>query len=681
MGGKEKKTRSRQRSRQRWHLPAVGAGILVFFAVFSAVAWRKYGSFSFGDIDLALLNQTAWNAAHGFLAGGAPGHATVFNGGHVFIVLILLAPTYALMGSPLFLLTLQALALGLGAWPVYLLARKILGDPFGLIFGLAYLVFPAMNFVCLYEFHPIALTTPLLLGAAWALVSGRRWGYWLLVGLALSCREDAAIPVAALGIFAVIQARELRSLGAGRQAWVGLGTIAVAAVWFAVCLKAIQPAFRPAVIDQTSASQAGMAFFSWLGNSPQEIAVNLLTHPLEVVSAVFTGPKLLYLLHLLVPVAFLAVFSPAGMAALLVSLAEGLLSQRFSHYSIHYQYSSIITPLVFLGSIFGARNLLRVLSLPTGRRVLAGAVIIASVLSAWFFGPLFELPQGWRTWAYTREDAVRDRMVDAVPAAAPVIASFAFTPKLSSRPWLFYFYHLYAFTTHPDFRPEIPPAREKAEWILVDFDDWLTFYDFYTPGGDESVREFLREGRWRLAASVNSLALFRRGETYEPGVVEAPAPAAGEEFRPVPGLPGLEIGAVKLDRGEELGFPVARLSAEFMVRRAPLPDLLPVVLLTGPSGSAPLVQQALMAPYRIYPSYRWRAGERVRLRANILLPPGASGSYDLRLLALARRSGTGLNPALDTAMILNYLPRQGIAPAELLVELPLYSRPGALKPD
>ena len=679
--GKKQATRTVQSRRFRPDLIVWGA-ILCFILVFAGTAGEKYASFSFGDIDLALINQTTWNALHGQLWGGSPGQATIFNGGHVFLVLLLVLPLYALWQSPLLLLLLQAAALGLGAWPLARLARGKLGKPYGIVFAAAYLLYPAMNYACLYEFHPVTLATPLLLGAAWALIEGKKTAYWILLALALSCREDVAIPAMALGLFALIQAGEMEPGRKKNQVLLGLGTLLAATVWFLLCIKVIQPAGVPEAVKGTEAAEAGMSFYGWLGNSPGEMLNTLLTKPGLVWSNVFTEPKRLYLLHLLAPVGFLALLSPAGALALLVSLAEGLLSQRFSHYSIRYQYSSIVTPLVFLGAVFGARNLLRLLRSPKWRIAPGFLVAGAALVSTALFGPIPRLPAGWQTWRTTPEDGVREGLVKAVPDRDPVVATFAFAPKLSGRPWLFHFYHIYSVSSHPNFRVEIPPAREKARWILADFNDWLTFYDFHTPGGDRAIRAFLEEGDWELVETVNSLALFRRGEAYAPGVIEAAA-APAEKLFPVPGLPGLQAGNCTVRPGQVLERPVARVEFDLSCSNR-LPDLLFAVRLAPRGRHLPPVQEFLYAPYRIHPTGRWQPGDCLRLRANILLPQGwGEDPIDLQVLALARRPGlTGLDPRLDVSMLLNYVPgRLGVSPAQLLAQFPVCSLAGVPFPE
>lgn len=650
---------------------------------FSAVSLIRYRSFSFHDMDLAVINQNIYNASQGVLVSpeyGIPG----FLSGHKWFIIFLLLPLYVLFPGPPLLLVLQSAALALGAGAVFLLARKMLNPRLGLAMAFAYLLYPALQFVNLFEFHPIAFATPLLLFAFYYLQS-RRWGWYLVfVALSLSVREDVPIAVFALGVYALIIAGRDQTANFWRRWRWGLVPLISALIWFYVCESLIPRLV--AVPTPVRSPEMVESFFGWLGASPVQIISTLVTRPGYVLSGVLTTSKLAYIWQLLSPVSLLPLFSPAGLVMVLLSMTEGLLSERFTHFSIHYQYSSIITPMVFASAVLGLRNLMKWRPLRAQGNYLAAAIVLISLLTAWSFGPIPRLTQQFAGWRFTDEDAVRQTMVKSIPPDLPVLATFEFTPKLSSRPQMFYFYHLYASSRRPDWAGHIPVMQERADYVLVDFNDWLTFYDFYTPGGDGAVYDFLQAGKWELETMVNSLALFSRGERFVAGVVEAAEAGAGT-FRAVEAIPGLEVGPAAAEVGEELGFPVLRFAVDLQAR-APVGDLLLAVRLVNRLTAGEFLQQFLLAPYRVYPTQRWRPGETVRVRANILLPEDLpSGNWDLQLFGLVKKKGLGLPPEaatafyrhFDTAMALNYLPRRwGVSPDQMLDQHLILYLPGAL---
>ncbi len=123
-----------------------------------------------------------------------------------------------------------------------------------------------------------------------------------------------------------------------------------------------------------------------------------MTPPAHVLSGILTRPKLRYLFHLFIPLGFLSLLSPTDLVMVLVSLLEGLLSSRFTHFSIRYQYSAIITPFVFISAIRGTRNLLRWKWFKFKPDYLVIFLLLISPPSARMLRPLFRLPCMFQQW-------------------------------------------------------------------------------------------------------------------------------------------------------------------------------------------------------------------------------------------------------------------------------------------
>ena len=149
--------------------------IAAFSAGMSALAVLQQRAFSTGRFDVGNLTQAVWSTAHGrFLEmTDARGEQISRLGAHFDPLVALLAPLWWLWPSPAMLLTVQAGAVALGALPVFWLARKHLAsERAALGFALAYLLYPAVQWLTLNEFHPVALATPFLLFALWYLDEG-----------------------------------------------------------------------------------------------------------------------------------------------------------------------------------------------------------------------------------------------------------------------------------------------------------------------------------------------------------------------------------------------------------------------------------------------------------------------------------------------------------------------------
>src|SRR5947209_9996187 len=143
--------------------------------LFGWLSLRRYWGYQMHAQDMGNMGQAAWNTVHGhpffFTNIRMPWQLEAWGtttrlSFHVEPIFPLLSLSYLIHPSPESLIVLQTVALALGAVPTYLLAREVLASRFaGAIFALVYLLFPTLQAMNLYEFHPVALATPLLIAA------------------------------------------------------------------------------------------------------------------------------------------------------------------------------------------------------------------------------------------------------------------------------------------------------------------------------------------------------------------------------------------------------------------------------------------------------------------------------------------------------------------------------------
>ena len=90
--------------------------------------------------------------------------------GHVDPILILFAPLWIVLPTPLTLIAAQIAACALGALPVLWLGRRHLeSEALAGIAALTYLAYPWLAWTALDAMHPVVLAIPLLLFALWFL--------------------------------------------------------------------------------------------------------------------------------------------------------------------------------------------------------------------------------------------------------------------------------------------------------------------------------------------------------------------------------------------------------------------------------------------------------------------------------------------------------------------------------
>jgi len=184
--------------------------MLVYFVIMGYQSVLRYETFKATAFDLGNLDQVLWNTLHGRLFVWTNQGDNWFGpptrlAQHVEPIIIPLSLLYIFHADPRILLLFQTLVLAAGALPVFLLTRKHLPDwPwFAAAMSGAYLISPALLGINIFDFHPVALATPLLLYAILALTYKRYIWFVLACILAGACKEEIPAVVALLGILVI----------------------------------------------------------------------------------------------------------------------------------------------------------------------------------------------------------------------------------------------------------------------------------------------------------------------------------------------------------------------------------------------------------------------------------------------------------------------------------------------
>jgi uncharacterized membrane protein len=468
-----------------------GAGVFVTTAVaawigaFATLSILRQLAFSTGRFDLGNMVQAVWSTAHGH-----PLRITDLQGdqisrlaAHVDPILVFFAPLWLAWPSANMLLVAQALAVGLGAIPVYWLARKHLRSrPAGIAFALAYLIYPATGWLTLNEFHPVALATPLLLYAFWFLDEDRLLPFAVCAVAAAACKEEIPFVIAGFGVWYAVT----------RRRWAVAGVIVVTGVvWAAVATAVVIPHFNH------GQSSGFYTRYSEVGGSPGGIVKNAFLHPGRLARAAFTLRDLHYVLDLGWPLAFLFLLSPLVLVAALPELAINLLSAVTTQTSIHFHYTAGLIPPLVIGAIFGARRL--------GSRAVpvAVAVLAATLIGNYRLGPFpiwREVPGGQRfqTTAgdVTTHDRVAARALKLIPPTAVVSATNSLGAHLSARARILSF-----------------PFLRDATWIAAD-ETQPGFADRFAPlETAEQLVWLRRDPQWKLVFEDDGVLVFRRASS------------------------------------------------------------------------------------------------------------------------------------------------------------------------
>ena len=457
------------------------AAIAAYATAFAALSVLRHRAFETGRFDLGNMVQAVWSTAHGNLLQTTNLHGAQVSrlAAHVDPILVVFAPLWWLWPSPSLLLTTQAIVVALGALPLFWLARKHTGDERAALgFSLAYLLFPATEWMTLNEFHPVALACPLLLFAIWYLDEDRLLPFTSFALLAALTREEIPFVIAGLGVWYAL----------ARRRWLAGSAIAGAGIaGAAIAVDVIIPHFR-----HGSASFYGR--YGAVGGSASGIVRKLFTDPGRLISVAFDHRGTHYLLDLFLPIAALALLAPLLLVALVPELALNLLSSVDAQRSIHYHYVAAEIPILFAAAAIGASRLGRRAGTAATVAVLAAFVgnYVLGPIPLWRFVPGGETLQA-RGAQVSRHDRIAVRELRVIPAGAPVTATNALGAHLSARKRIFSFPHL-----------------GGADWVIVDERKPSLGDHNDKRGGLRRIEQLRHDPRFRLVDANDGVLVFRR---------------------------------------------------------------------------------------------------------------------------------------------------------------------------
>jgi uncharacterized membrane protein len=361
-----------------------------------------------------------------------------FWGHHVNLVVLLFVPFYWLGAGPAFLYVVQATVMGLGALPVYLLARDRFRSPWmGLVFSAVFLMYAPVQWIVSANFHPEALVvTPLLM--AWWCARTERWKWFAgFLFLALSTREDAALAVVVLGLVLAaphfgdvaraVRASALSEIGdrAGRYLRVGLYTSTAGVLWYVISTRLVIPHFNrgdePFYVE---------AFYGTYGDTTTQVIGEILRHPNRVISDATQPDRLRFYRDLLLPLGGLSLLAPLQLLVAAPQMLASVIGLSPYARQIRWQYTSVMIAPIIVAAIDGARVVWRVRRL---RAWLVALLLVSSLISniAWSNSPISD---NYHYWARrTPRVDVLNRAIALVPDDVAVTATYRLVPHLTHR--------------------------------------------------------------------------------------------------------------------------------------------------------------------------------------------------------------------------------------------------------
>lgn len=464
--------------------------IAAFILFFSFVSFARHDNFHSNRLDLGNMEQTVWSLANGngFTLTDPMGETQISRlAVHADFLLILMVPFYWVWQDPRMLLLVQAVVVGLGAVPLFWIAKESLkSEKLALMFSLLYLFYPALQHILLHDFHAIALSVTFLLFAYWYMIKKRHGLFVLFAILAALGKETTWLVIGWMGLYVgIFQGNRKLGFTLGALGFV----MFVFLYWFAM------PGLAP------TGRHFALSYLSEFGESQTGIVGGLLKNPIKVVSMAFLPDRLDWYYRMLQPVGFLPLFSPLPLLFAVHSIIINVVSNNGMMRMIDYQYNAEIIPFLFISAIEGVRKLHAFIE---KRKKLWNATRMRHLVFLIVLGFATISSIGWGEIPLTLED--RFFYFIWPRPESPVIRQIAtsidplYTVSVTN--------NIGAHVAGREYLYNFPVKAKEADFVLAYLGDTNAW-----PSGDaqkNAVGELLRSSQHELIAQIGDFYAFRR---------------------------------------------------------------------------------------------------------------------------------------------------------------------------
>jgi uncharacterized membrane protein len=328
----------------------------IFFSTFSVL---RYYVFHSAFYDLGVYDNKVWH-----IADALPSVRSIIvsltGPGHFQPILLLHAILYKIYVSPLILLVTQAITVASGVIPLYLLGRNILKNATWIvIIVLLYLLYPAIEFNSIVDFHPDHFYIPMALWAFYFAHKGRYISSIIVMGIGGLAKEPFLLGASFFGIYLALKHRRYM-------------TGFIPAVFFLILFSVLFFYMLPA-----------------LNYLPGEERLPLLEDEGYSYLFNFTDPhlffkglgenimrKLIFVFFLLSPFLFLPIFQWKEFIPAIPPFAIQLLSTQVLHYNPESQYTAGIVSPIIIGFLFFVNRIQRSL----GERYATAVLVMVLIM-------------------------------------------------------------------------------------------------------------------------------------------------------------------------------------------------------------------------------------------------------------------------------------------------------------
>ena len=309
----------------------------------------------------------------------------------------------------------QAVILGSALIPLYLLMRHFkFSNKVTLLMMIAFAFYPALAGGTMYDFHENCFLLPFLLWMLYFAEKEKNIPMYIFMLLTFSVKEDAAVYVAFIALYFILSGRKKLH-----------GTIillsSVAYFVFAVSfLKAFGEGAMTGRFDNFITDQnLGLA----------DVIITIFKNPAYFISQCISEEKLLFILFMLLPLAFLPILSKKWSQFILVGpmILINLMSDYTYQHSIYFQYVYGTMAILFYVAILNVKDCPKNLK----KYLVPLATVFSIIIFAFSISPKMTYVNRLDV---NREDYVKIRAaLDTIEEDASVLSTTFYMPYLSQR--------------------------------------------------------------------------------------------------------------------------------------------------------------------------------------------------------------------------------------------------------
>lgn len=479
---------------------AFGVMVALYAAIMTHFTILDHHTLGTTIYDLGIYENLVWQTANGHFLD-----CTLIKGGnhigaHFDPILWLVGKVYHFYEHAETLLVFQTLWLASGAFAVWKLAmNRLRNEWMAAILGSVYLLYPGLHGINMFDFHSLALVVPTMMWAVYLVDVGGFKRYWFVFALLLATREDVSLICCFLGTYAILMGRTRT----------GLLTILLSLIYLATIKKFVMP--DSSLLMASSKAYSYTYFFEEMIPHKTEGArgfvITLVTNPLGALRVLFKEEKLLYFLHLLLPL--LAVPFAAGRKLVLSVYGFvflGLASRKYV-YNLHFHYSAVLLPMLFAALPDGVLRIsesrrLRALGLEKARIAwsLVLGMLAATAVTSSKYGAIFpnaSFKAGWSRPARFMNGEQRERYAKV-------------------KEWIAQMGPDAAVSATNDLGPHISNRRKAYHWPTVNDADYLFLRtEFFKKEDKKRLERLVKRNKFRLVEQEYGIQLLKRVDEEE----------------------------------------------------------------------------------------------------------------------------------------------------------------------